>query len=317
MANAPIFIVGYPRSGTTLLRYCLNKHSQIFITPETHFFKHVEGYRRILPKPGGRKYAENIVEILFQPKQYKDPSIFDFLPERVQLINEIEHKTGSHRDAFDIIMKTFANKMGKQRRGEKSPPHLFYIPRILEYFPDALIINLTREAKATIGSFIASPNIGKINFIKALAQYCFYQEYMEKFSDSILNISYEELTVNPEPVLRTVCKYIGEDFEQTMLMPGMHSSYYNNPIGEGPVFKKEIGIVANRTEKYLTILNDEEIKKIDVIVNNTPGQTEIELFKTQVFLQFNLIYFRLKLFISCIGLTGLKDRVMNTIINGN
>jgi hypothetical protein len=37
MAQKPIFIIGSPRSGTTLLRLILDSHPNISCGPETHF----------------------------------------------------------------------------------------------------------------------------------------------------------------------------------------------------------------------------------------------------------------------------------------
>lgn len=36
--EAPIFVVGVPRSGTTLLQSLLSAHSSTYSLPETHFF---------------------------------------------------------------------------------------------------------------------------------------------------------------------------------------------------------------------------------------------------------------------------------------
>ncbi|CAN5320167.1 hypothetical protein BH23BAC3_BH23BAC3_32940 [soil metagenome] len=41
-SEAPIFIVGPGRSGTTLMRKMISAHSRISITPETHFMKRVD-----------------------------------------------------------------------------------------------------------------------------------------------------------------------------------------------------------------------------------------------------------------------------------
>ena len=38
---APVFVVGYPRSGTTLLATLLGRHSELAATPESHFVDEV------------------------------------------------------------------------------------------------------------------------------------------------------------------------------------------------------------------------------------------------------------------------------------
>ena len=76
----PFFIVGCPRSGTTLLQQCLNRHSRITIPAETSFIpmlrlsraNQILHLRRInedlgidLPMPGGRPYREADAPRLF------------------------------------------------------------------------------------------------------------------------------------------------------------------------------------------------------------------------------------------------------------
>jgi len=41
MTNPYLFIVGCPRSGTTLLQRMVNAHPQIAITPESHWIPHL------------------------------------------------------------------------------------------------------------------------------------------------------------------------------------------------------------------------------------------------------------------------------------
>ncbi len=42
----PVFVVGLPRSGTTLLKACLNRHSQVHLLGETRFFLTPYSHRR-------------------------------------------------------------------------------------------------------------------------------------------------------------------------------------------------------------------------------------------------------------------------------
>src|ERR1700722_144714 len=61
MARTPVFIVGAPRSGTTLLRVTLNRHSQLAVCGETDYFRRVYARRYAFGDPGDPRNRERIV----------------------------------------------------------------------------------------------------------------------------------------------------------------------------------------------------------------------------------------------------------------
>ena len=50
--NKRIFVVGFPRSGTTLVQSILNETNQVCAFPETHFFSRLLSQRFLLNKVG-------------------------------------------------------------------------------------------------------------------------------------------------------------------------------------------------------------------------------------------------------------------------
>jgi hypothetical protein len=294
------------------MRYCLNKHSAIFISPETHFFQEIVGSQRLLPKPGSYRYAVEVVDRLFRPVKHKDPSLKEFLNLKSSLINKIAMNAYSHKTAFKSILTTFTAYKGKKAWGEKTPTHLYYISYLLKYFPNAKIINLHRKAKPNIASNIISPNIN-YSFHKACAQYKLCLDFIERHSEHFFNVWYEEFVNDPEKILREVCKYLNVQYESNMLQPGMYSSYYQNPFGKGPVFKKKIGIVAQNNKKYKTVLSDEQESLIDYYINRDLEKRPKGFlqFIFKVFFWTN--YLKLKILISYLGLTGIKKFIVRTI----
>ena len=159
--NEPIFVVGMPRSGTTLMRYCLNQHSHIYIVPETNFFETVYGNRQIIPEA---KISENIDKLLSKLMgfTYQDADMHllkEFFPLKDVLAQEIKEKAQNYRDIATIVFSKFAKEKGKQRWGEKTPRHLFFIDQIYDFFPNAKIITMERSAKNTIASNFKSNHI--------------------------------------------------------------------------------------------------------------------------------------------------------------
>ena len=67
MTNPVVFIVGCPRSGTTLLRHIVSAHPQIVITPEAHWIP-LWFEKRIGLTPKGLVTVELISELLAHTK---------------------------------------------------------------------------------------------------------------------------------------------------------------------------------------------------------------------------------------------------------
>ena len=57
MTDAPFFIVGSPRSGTTLLEQLVNRHSRLYIPPETAFFHLLSRHGQLVSETAGERIA--------------------------------------------------------------------------------------------------------------------------------------------------------------------------------------------------------------------------------------------------------------------
>src|SRR5689334_19471746 len=104
--NAPIFIVGCQRSGTTLLRLMLDSHSAIACGPETRFLRAFE------PITGDEW---DRISRFGQPREYWLEKIADF---------------------FGSFQEEYARSRGKRRWADKSPLYALHLDFILELFPD-------------------------------------------------------------------------------------------------------------------------------------------------------------------------------------
>src|SRR6202034_1924131 len=60
--NAPVFIVGSPRSGTTVLRNLLNRHPSIAVCRETDYYHYVYRRRRAVGDLGNLKNRQRLVK---------------------------------------------------------------------------------------------------------------------------------------------------------------------------------------------------------------------------------------------------------------
>lgn len=224
MTRPPIFIVGVPRSGTTLLSAQLAAHSRMSCGPETHFF---------------RWLAQVEVAELCQYETWPDRataflssiSAATYSPEgRVRLIDRYEVSEAevasflrqhepSIANLLASITSPYMARMGKQRWVEKTPDHLEYVNLIRQHFPDSPIIRIVRDPRDVALSLRNVP-WGAKTLPEALLFWKRLDENSATFFDSDglgYTLRFEDLLSSPDETLKKLCDFIGEPFEEQML----------------------------------------------------------------------------------------------------
>jgi len=229
----PVFIVGSPRSGTTLLRNLLSRHPNLAICGETRFYMDVYQRRWVfgdLNKPSNRL---RLVERYLATRRVQQLGVdLDGLKEK--LLRE----AGSYRDLFQCIMEYHADSQGKARFGEKTPHHAFCTEILSEWYPGAAIIHLVRDPRDVVASLEDMPWASESVVNNALLWRLFNQAARRSsHRPGYLLVRYEALSAEPERGLRRICDHLSEDYAPCMLsqqVPG--GEPYSWPrSAEGPV----------------------------------------------------------------------------------
>jgi hypothetical protein len=162
MAEA-VFVVGVSRSGTTLMRRVLETSPLVGIAGENHFMGHLiwrEGSRHYFRRLGDLRddaVVRRLVDFVYSG-EYKrrswlrEPSHFwTWLVKNVPA-DDFERRLlaeeRSERGVLRAMMRAYSDVLGRQVIGEKSPPHLWYVDTLLEWFPDARVIHMVRDPRA-------------------------------------------------------------------------------------------------------------------------------------------------------------------------
>ena len=216
MHKARLFLVGCPRSGTTLLQSMLATHSQIASFPESHFLLVTSRTRRgrWLRKLG-----------LVSPEMHQ--RLQQFLSEagHPELQPRVTYRLQPFIVTFAGILEQLAKLQGKPGWLEKTPGHLYYIDDFTRALPDARFIHLVRSGADVVASLYAVTNqypeqwggrytiehcVQRWNEAVAIsAHYCTQPNH--------LWVSYEALVAEPAFTLTTVCTFIGISLEAAML----------------------------------------------------------------------------------------------------
>ncbi len=215
MSNAPIFIVGAPRSGTTLLRNLLNRHPRLAICGETRFYHYVYMRRRSFGD------LANPTRRLRLIAEYLSTERAERLGMRMaELRARLERYAVGYREFFTCLLEFYAESQGKPRYGEKTPHHALFAETLCEWYPGATILHLVRDPRDVVASLQRMP--WAANSIVANAgiwKECNLAAARSSHRTTYLLIRYEQLVSDPEQELIRICSFLGEDFTASMLAP--------------------------------------------------------------------------------------------------
>lgn len=216
----PFFIIGSERSGTTLLMVMLGEHPRIAV-PEVSWYyprfrKYLHTYGDLSRPANFRVLAEEMIFGLKTP-------FFGLSPNPRAITDEILSRARSQTfgGLFDAILNWYADAQNKPRWGEKTPHNLHFVREILQDFPDAQFVHLTRDGRDVAAEQIDSA-FGPTNIYAAAKIWKrtirVAAELRAKVpSHQWLDISYESLASRPEESLRKVSAFLGEDYSPTLL----------------------------------------------------------------------------------------------------
>lgn len=129
MSCESIIILGYKRSGTSLLRVILNSHPEIAIGPEMKFMQKLV-----------KKYPANVDDFIKICE--KEAADFQFSPEHLAAIYNKSH---SANDIMFNWCNTYKTLTGKNIWGDKTPQNFKYLKMICQNFPDSFFIHIVRH----------------------------------------------------------------------------------------------------------------------------------------------------------------------------
>lgn len=210
----PIFIVGMPRSGTTLLSCMLDAHSQLAVTPETNFYTHCRG-----DDGSPETTVDDLWNCLRQQPGVQDMDLTEQEVGRMwEHLEAVENPCPP--DLLRALCSTYAERSGATAWGEKTPEHLAHVPTILEEFPEAIVLGIVRDPRDVCLSLQGMP-WNSSSLPEAARKWRRFAQVMERYQsdypDQVREVRYEDVLDAPGRVMRDVLAWIGVSFEERVL----------------------------------------------------------------------------------------------------
>ncbi len=206
--NPPIFIVGMPRSGTTLLSNLLNASEEIYFPQETHFFSQLDKYKKNKSKLKNsfNNFYFNKNEIYFKS--------WNLDSQKIDGLNSYNEKE-LFEDLICLLQKQ--NKKQFESWGEKTPIHFVYINEILKIYPKAKFVHIIRDPRDVFISMIASSWVKIFPFEEKISQYKISCQIHLSTHENICSVKYEDLVKEPEKNLKKIFSFTNLNYTDQIL----------------------------------------------------------------------------------------------------
>jgi len=277
LMKSPIFIIGNPRSGTTLLRLMLTCHRDIVIPPECGFAVWwYEKYRK-WNSDYTDQHMEEFLRDLFTSKKIETWNLNKGLLKEFLL----RKKTSIYSELVSSVYEFYAGTQKKdfKRWGDKNNYYLNHVDVIFNLFPGVQFIHIIRDgrdiacsykdvANSTYNSPYA-PQLPAGAYEIAKEWVTNIKRIRESFNavgwDKVIEIRYEDLVSFPEQTLEKICSFLNEDFDMAMLDFHLLNKEQELEPRDFLEWKSKTlhRVTTSQAGRYKRCLTDDEIKIIN------------------------------------------------------
>jgi hypothetical protein len=213
-SNAPVFVLGCSRSGTTLLYHMLLSAGNFAVyRMESQVLNLLEPRFRPLDVDRNKR---RMLEEWYDSRLYTRSGL---TPEEIEPRVMSECRNGG--DFLRILMEEICRKQGVERWAETTPDHLLYLDRIKQTIPNALIVHVIRDGRDVALSWEKKSQIRRLPWDRrrpAMAAGIFWEWFVTRgrrmgreLAGDYVEIHYEDLVRQPEVVLKWLEAFVAHD----------------------------------------------------------------------------------------------------------
>jgi hypothetical protein len=270
------FIIGRPRSGTTLLRILFEAHPHVTIPPESPFI--ISLYK----KYGKITHWDKTIIQSFCEDLFKQRYFDKWLIPKERLCEKLLLAEGdkTFQDMVRQVCLSYTSVFDKEEIrliGDKNPAYSLFAGRIHQLFPEAKIIHITRDYRDNYLSLI------NVNFEVPIVPLVVYRwkfayKQMAKLKKRnpglVYSLKYEDLATDPENQFREICHFLGLEFNPEVL------SFYKKKAEVEQTYagSKEIAIIhkslfnpisTDRMNMWKKEMTERQVRIADLVAGKT------------------------------------------------
>lgn len=282
--SGPFFIFGMPRSGTKLLRDLLNRNEKICVPlAESHFIPYLVNKYGLDFDFSIKNNRKKIYRELVNTSYYFFLKYLKVEFEKEKFLYAEDAQTWA--DFFEYMLKKGGRCQDKEDvvYGDKTPGYIKHMTLLKKVFPECRFIHIVRDPRDYVLSCRKAWNK---NIYRAAER---WRESLERFErdarkidgDDISVVYYEDLLDHPEEELKTLCLFLGVEYNPCMLRLDRSWEFYGDA-------RSKTVIVKGNKQKYLKEFRDRKIKRIEEIVYPTARKHGYEMYFAEKFMPLRM-----------------------------
>lgn len=205
--DAPFFILGCVRSGTTMLRDLLRLHPRLECPEETHFYRWADPY-------GSPRYDKNYITMRIFENHRKIDGISD------NVFHTARHVAQDRKEMSEAYGRLYLSAVDNTsgRWFDKTPQNIYGIFLLANNFPESKFVHIYRHPLNVVASLVEGKVMAR-HSVKGAINYwleamILISEFKKLYPGRIYELSYEEITVKPLDELSRLCQFLNEDPEK-------------------------------------------------------------------------------------------------------
>lgn len=269
--NKPIFVVGSPRSGTSILTWCLGHHPNLFPVPESNWMGNFAINVAVAYQVGAARGDLSILSAM----DIREDELFAMIGGSINDMI-LRHRTNleTKRETRSVRLKleprwleaTSTAAGPKTRWVDGTPEYSLHIYGLRRLFPQALFIHLFRDVRAVVRSMVNFHRVAGIHLVANEEEAYRYWTRTVKaclmaeraYGPNVVHrIRYADLIDNPELEMRSLLGFLKENYTDKCLEPlelrinssSVSADLETNDAATDPVVVKEATQLAAEIEQ--------------------------------------------------------------------
>jgi hypothetical protein len=264
LRERPIFIVGHPRSGTTLLRFILSSHPRIDIPGET-------GFIPFLHREVGVRLDLDEVEAMLEKIGRMNRDWDRMVPDPRAFYHALPAPSLAH--VLDALYRRKIASSGAGRWGDKTPSYVRSIATLERIFPRAQFLHVIRDGRDTALSARRKwgrrrPHQDLYYLLRMWVRDVHHGQSTGRRlgPDRYLEVRYEQLVGEPQRTVERVCDFLREGYHPSM---GDHTTLARERIQAGGHEEVWEPITPHSVQRWRDQMSTFDLKMADRVAGPT------------------------------------------------